>query len=79
MIMLFLKRFSSSLVLVLVITTSTQTLAITTFARQTGLPCAACHFQNYPASNTFGRSFKANGYTLAVLENRGEAKSIPLN
>jgi hypothetical protein len=36
------------------------------FSRQTGLPCAACHFQ-FPQLNAFGRQFKLNGYTLTTL------------
>lgn len=36
------------------------------FSRQTGLPCAACHYQ-FPQLNAFGRQFKLNGYTLTTL------------
>jgi len=70
---------TSALALILALTASAPTLAITTFARQTGLACAACHYQNYPASNALGRSFKANGYAFSVLANPSEAKSIPLS
>jgi len=35
--------------------------AVPAFARQTGMPCAACHFQHYPALNDFGVMFKTNG------------------
>ena len=39
--------------------------AMPSFARQTGLACNSCHSQNgYPALNSFGRSFKASGYTM---------------
>ncbi len=36
--------------------------AIPSFARQTGLKCAACH-TIFPELNDFGRSFKLHGYT----------------
>ncbi|HZW86553.1 MAG TPA: hypothetical protein VFF41_03730 [Gallionella sp.] len=38
--------------------------ALPLFARQTGFACSACHFQHFPLLNSFGRSFKANGYTF---------------
>lgn len=41
-----------------------QAFAIPGYARQTGMACNACHFQSYPAMNTFGRAFKASGYTM---------------
>jgi hypothetical protein len=54
--------------------------ASATFARQTGMPCASCHFQNFPALTPFGRLFKAGGYsfldTPASIE--GSALSLPL-
>ena len=37
------------------------------YARQTGLPCSACHYQ-FPQLNAFGRLFKLNGYTLTGLK-----------
>lgn len=77
--MVLLKRFISALAFILAITSSVPTLAITTFSRQTGMACAACHNQNYPALNAFGRSFKSNGYTFAVLADRSAAKSISLS
>ncbi|MDE3155723.1 MAG: hypothetical protein KGN76_11510 [Acidobacteriota bacterium] len=40
--------------------------AITSFARQTGLPCSACHTMP-PELTPFGRAFKLNGYTLTGL------------
>jgi hypothetical protein len=41
--------------------------AIPSFARQTKLPCSACHTQ-FPELNAFGRVFKLNGYTLRMIE-----------
>lgn len=38
--------------------------ALPSFARQTGMPCVACH-SPFPQLTPFGRSFKLNGYTLA--------------
>ena len=43
--------------------------AIPSFARQTKLPCSACHTQ-FPELNAFGRIFKLNGYTLRMIERR---------
>jgi len=34
------------------------------FARQTGMPCNACHFQTFPALSAMGRGFKMDGYTM---------------
>ena len=39
--------------------------AVPSFARQTSMPCSACH-TNYPELTEFGRVFKLNGYTLAT-------------
>ena len=38
--------------------------AIPSFARQTGLPCAACH-NNFPQLTPLGRQFKMLGYEFA--------------
>ena len=40
-----------------------EALAVPSFARQTGQPCAACHTA-FPELTPFGRRFKLNGYTL---------------
>jgi hypothetical protein len=53
--------------------TVTESQAVPAFARQTGMACTACHFQNYPALNAFGRAFKASGFTLI----EGEDLSLP--
>ncbi|MDB5367430.1 MAG: uncharacterized protein JWM77_3357 [Rhodospirillales bacterium] len=37
--------------------------AVPSFARQTGLPCTACH-TSFPELTPFGRRFKLGGYTL---------------
>jgi hypothetical protein len=41
--------------------------AVPSFARQTGMACAACHTV-FPELTPFGRMFKANGYTLSNLK-----------
>ncbi|HET7832502.1 MAG TPA: hypothetical protein VFK88_06005 [Gallionella sp.] len=38
--------------------------ALPLFSRQVGMACSACHFQHFPLLNSFGRDFKASGYTL---------------
>ncbi|MDR3652123.1 MAG: hypothetical protein P4L34_04045 [Paludibacter sp.] len=39
--------------------------ALPSYARQTQLSCTACH-TSFPELNSFGRMFKANGYTLTT-------------
>jgi len=41
----------------------TTSEAIPAFARQTGAACLSCHFQTFPAINSFGRSFKLGAFT----------------
>jgi hypothetical protein len=41
----------------------TPSLAVPSFARQTGMACAACHTV-FPELTPFGREFKLNGYVL---------------
>ena len=45
--------------------------AVPSFARQTGMDCAACHI-SFPELTPFGREFKLNGYTF------GEAQALPV-
>ena len=40
-----------------------EAMAVPSFARQTGQPCASCHTA-FPELTPFGRRFKLNGYTL---------------
>lgn len=44
-----------------------QAQAVPSYARQTGMACAACHTV-FPELNAFGRSFKLNGYTLTGIQ-----------
>jgi hypothetical protein len=47
--------------------TAAPAWAVPSFARQTGLACAACHTV-FPELTPFGRVFKASGYTLDNLQ-----------
>ncbi|MCF6173328.1 MAG: substrate-binding domain-containing protein, partial [Campylobacteraceae bacterium] len=49
-------------------------MAIPSFARQTGLSCAACHTV-FPELTSFGRQFKLNGYTLTGIKTINETKT----
>jgi len=51
--------------------TPSTSFAVPSFARQTGMDCAACH-TSFPELTPFGREFKLNGYTL------GERQVVPL-
>jgi len=53
--------------------------ALPLFARQTGMECAACHFQHFPMLTAFGRAFKAGAYTLMGTQGKveGDNLSIP--
>jgi hypothetical protein len=61
-------------------TVSMPARATATFARQTGMPCASCHFQNFPALTPFGRLFKSGGFSLmdTQVSIEGSAMSLPL-
>src|ERR1700692_3238147 len=39
--------------------------AIPSYSRQTGMPCASCHYAP-PELNAFGRQFKLEGYTFTT-------------
>jgi hypothetical protein len=58
--------------------TATESQAVPAFARQTGMACAACHFQSYPAINAFGRAFKSAGYTLIGAQEKIEGDDLSL-
>ncbi|MCK5922525.1 MAG: hypothetical protein KAG66_16410 [Methylococcales bacterium] len=72
--------FSLTLVLlVFLIFLPQSVLAVPAFARQMSMPCTACHFQNFPALNSFGRAFRAGGYTMVGADSviEGEGLSMP--
>ena len=55
--------------------------AVPSFARQTGMACAACHVE-FPELGHFGRDFKLGGYTLtttASVEERLPVERLLLN
>lgn len=57
--------------------------ALPTFARQTGMDCAGCHFNHAPLLNAFGRTFKSSGYSVVSSQGKLEAENLsipnPLN
>jgi len=62
-------------------TVSLPSHAVPAFARQTGMACASCHFQNFPSLDAFGRAFRANGYTVRGMQDviEGDRLSLPTN
>ena len=50
--------------------------AIPAFARQMGMACSACHFQHFPLLNSFGRSFKASGFTMIGSQAKLEGENL---
>jgi hypothetical protein len=61
------------------LTLASEASALPLFARQTGMECAACHFQHFPMLTAFGRAFKAGAYTLMGTQGKveGDNLSIP--
>jgi len=59
---------------------SNSAFAVPASARQVGMGCSACHYQDFPALNAFGRAFKQKGYTLSTQDNieQDETLSIPV-
>ncbi|MDO8261865.1 MAG: hypothetical protein Q7T21_01430 [Gallionella sp.] len=56
-----------------------EAAAVPAFARQVGMGCTACHAQHFPVLNSFGRAFKAGGYTMMGAQGKieGDHLSIP--
>jgi hypothetical protein len=55
-----------SLLALVLVFMSSPSHAVPSFARQTGMPCSACHTQAFgPNLTPYGRDFKLNGYTAA--------------
>lgn len=56
--------------------------ALPGFSRQTGKACMACHSQNIPKLNSYGREFALSGYTIYSDENQTqpliEGSEVPL-
>ena len=61
------------------VTFASPASALPLFARQTGMECAACHFQHFPMLTAFGRAFKSGAYTLVGAQSKveGDNLSIP--
>jgi hypothetical protein len=57
---------------------STHSLALPSFARQTGLECVACHL-SWLELSTVGRQFKLGGYTLIKPVTSGERPLVSLD
>lgn len=60
-------RFQLAIALAASVLLAPAARAVPSFARQTGMACAACHTV-FPALTHFGRVFKANGYVLDNLQ-----------
>src|ERR1700680_673626 len=54
---------SGVVLLGLIVSLPSDTRAVPSFSRQTGLKCNVCH-SNPPELTAFGRKFKLDGYTL---------------
>lgn len=65
--------------LIAAVSFASEASALPLFARQTGMECAACHFQHFPMLTAFGRAFKAGAYTLTGAQDKveGDNLSIP--
>jgi hypothetical protein len=59
---IFLKFFSIMWLMVLSLPGAN---AVPSYSRQTGLPCASCHYAP-PELTPFGRTFKLEGYTFTT-------------
>jgi len=61
------------------VTFTSEASALPLFARQTGMECAACHFQHFPMLTAFGRSFKSGAFTMVGAQEKveGDSLSIP--
>ena len=57
------RPMSGLVLLALTASLCTETQAVPSFTRQTGLKCNVCH-SNPPELTAFGRKFKLDGYTL---------------
>lgn len=55
-----------------------EAAAIPAYARQVGMACSACHQQHFPVLNSFGRAFKAGGYTMMGAQGKVEGEHLSL-
>jgi len=65
--------------LIAALTFASAASALPLFARQTGMECAACHFQHFPMLTAFGRAFKSGAFTMMGAQGtvEGDGLSIP--
>jgi hypothetical protein len=55
---------ATAVMVLLAVLNCKNALAVPSFARQTGMPCAQCHTLSFgPALTDYGRQFKLNGYS----------------
>lgn len=74
-----MKKIVLSLASVLAATAfAPEAAAVPAFARQTGMACTACHAQHFPILNSFGRAFKASGYTMMGAQGKVEGEHLSL-
>lgn len=52
--------------------------AVPAFARQMGMQCSMCHSVAFPAINSFGRAFKASGYTMTGAQQQIKGNDFAL-
>jgi hypothetical protein len=63
---IFIKGFVPILILLGMLTVlKPEASAVPSYSRQTGLPCATCHYAP-PELTPFGRKFKLEGYTFTT-------------
>jgi len=54
--------------------------AVPAFTRQMNTSCDTCHFQHFPLLNSFGRAFKASGFTMTARQTiESDHFSLPTN
>ncbi len=58
--------------------TTAPVQALPSFARQTGMSCAACHTV-FPELTTYGRTFKLNGYTTVNADQLTDGTRLAIN
>ncbi|GAB1234188.1 hypothetical protein [Ferrigenium sp. UT5] len=74
-----MKKVALSLAGVLAAATfAPEASAVPAFARQTGMACSACHAQHFPVLGSFGRAFKAAGFTMVGSQEKIEGDKISL-
>lgn len=73
------KSILSLIGILMAVAFAPQASALPLFARQTGMECAACHFQHFPMLTSFGRAFKSGAYTMMGAQGKveGDRLSIP--